>query len=100
MIRAFLLGLLLVLAGCEADRPSLRLAHLWQEPAPGLARKVQTTLGNAGFEVELIEAATWGELRDLAMSGEADLAIIEEPDGPIARLMTVAPLYPSVLHVL
>ncbi len=94
------LCLLFALTACEVDQREVTLVHLWQEPAPGIAQNVQATLENRGIAVVLREQRTWEQLRDDVLDGNADLAIIEEPAESIEGLTTIAPLYPSVLHVL
>lgn len=99
-MRIATLLLVFALTACEAEQADVTLVHLWQEPAPGIARKVKDTLESRGIPVVLREQRNWEQLTDEVLSGRADLAIIEEPAETIGGLTTIAPLYPSVLHVL
>lgn len=91
---------LLLLAGCAPQDREFSLAVTTEEPAPAIAETLRRTFGNAGFELSVTTAAgsdaTFAAIRD----GTLDLAIVEEPEQAEAGIVTVAPLYPSVLHVL
>ena len=95
-------GILLacVVAGCTVEPSELSLATLTEEPAPTIAETVRASLDARGFEINVVSADDAVALADSVLSGEADLAILEEPDRPIPGLATIAPLYPSVLHIL
>ncbi len=88
------------LLGCESGERKLTLAVTAEEPAPSIAETVRTTLGARGFELSIEATADPREVLESIARQTLDLAIIEEPDQPIAGLQTIAPLYPSVLHVL
>ncbi|MEL7046347.1 MAG: hypothetical protein AAGL66_15225, partial [Pseudomonadota bacterium] len=99
-MRAASLLLACLLAGCGTEQASLRLATLTEEPAPSIAETVKATLAARGLEIDITSADDAHALQERLTSGDADIAIIEEPNETIAGLMTIAPLYPSVLHVL
>ncbi len=99
-MRAACLILACILAGCGTERESLTLATLTEEPAPSIAETVKATLEARGLEIDISSADDARALQERVIIGDADLAIIEEPNETVAGLMTIAPLYPSVLHVL
>lgn len=88
------------IAGCARDERTLTLAVSTEEPAPAIAEAVRTTLNDRGFKVS-IETATDPADAMLAISERRiDIAIVEEPHRTPPGVMTLVPLYPSVLHVL
>lgn len=76
------------------------LAHSTEEPAPTIAETVRTTLVENGFTLDIEEISDPTEIMTAISEQRLDLAIVEEPDQPFAGVKTLAPLYPSVLHVL
>ncbi len=100
MIRViYTLVIALVLVGCETQDRQLRLIHSAELPAPDIAAKIKIALESEGFLVELHSDKTENILNRL-VSGDVDLAVAEEPDGMVGGLTTIAPLYPSILHVM
>ncbi|MEM1188380.1 MAG: TAXI family TRAP transporter solute-binding subunit [Pseudomonadota bacterium] len=99
-MRAAWLLLACALAGCGTERDRLTLATLTEEPAPSIAETVKTTLEARGLEIAITSADDASALLERVTDGDADIAIIEEPYETVSGLTTVAPLYPSVLHVL
>jgi TRAP-type uncharacterized transport system substrate-binding protein len=89
-----------IIAGCGAEPTELTLATLTEEPAPSIAETIKATLAGDGFDIRIVSADDAVALAESVLAGGADLAIIEEPDRSIPGLTTVAPLYPSVLHIL
>lgn len=94
------LACLLVAGGCELADRDLTLAHTTEEPAPSIATTVQSTLADSGISITIEESADPTAVLSAVSEGRIDLAIIEEPERPKAGTMTLAPLYPSVLHVM
>lgn len=89
-----------VLAACGPDQRTLTLAVSAEEPAPAIAEAVQATLEDNGFDVS-IESVTDPVEAMLSISNRRfDMAIVEEPDRTRSGVMTLAPMYPSVLHIL
>lgn len=92
--------LVMPLAACDVGRISLTLAVTTEEPAPSIAENIAATLAASGIDVEIFAVPDAAEALTMIERGEIDLSIIEEPERPVAGLRTLAPLYPSVLHVL
>jgi hypothetical protein len=91
---------LLLLSGCELDDRNLTLAHTTEEPAPTIAETVRAILDGNGFTISIEETADPAQIMTAISERRLDLAIIEEPDRPQPGIITLTPLYPSVLHVL
>ncbi len=97
---AFLL-LLAVLTACERANPELTLARTEEDPATTIAAAVVKAMAANGLAITVEESVIQRtDILDGLRSGALDLAIIEEPDRPMSGLVTIAPLYPGVLHVL
>ncbi|MDJ0941263.1 MAG: TAXI family TRAP transporter solute-binding subunit [Woeseiaceae bacterium] len=97
---AFLL-LLAVLTACERANPELTLARTEEDPATTIAAAVVKAMAANGLAITVEETVIQRtDILDGLRSGALDLAIIEEPDRPMPGLVTIAPLYPGVLHVL
>ena len=94
------LACLLLVGGCELQDRNLTLAHTTEEPAPSIAVTVQSTLADSNIAVTIEESADPTAILEAVSEGRIDLAIIEEPERPMAGTATLAPLYPSVLHVM
>lgn len=97
---AFSGALLLLIAGCSLDSKDLTLAVSTEEPATAIAENLSAALSKNGMSVKIEAIVNPTESVEKIRAGEIDLAIIEEPDQPLRGLITLAPLYPSVLHVL
>ncbi len=91
---------LLFAGGCELQDRDLTLAHATEEPAPSIAETVRSTLAASGISITIEESADPSAILAAVSEGRVDLAIIEEPEQPKAGATTLAPLYPSVLHVM
>ncbi len=94
------LALSCLLVACSSESKHLTLAFSSEEPAPSISEVVQSTLNERGFEIRLTAETNASDVLDAILARKLDLAIIEEPDTALPGLMTLAPLYPSVLHVL
>jgi len=97
---AALICLWLALTGCGQETQSLKLAVTTEEPAPTIAETVKGTLVASGFDLSIQTATNPADTVDAIRQGTIDLAIIEEPERALPGIATLAPLYPSVLHVL
>ena len=86
--------------GCSLDSRELTLAVAAEEPASEIAATITAALQARDIVVEVQSIPDPVDAIERIHSGEIDLAIIEEPQHPIAGVITVTPLYPSVLHVL
>lgn len=93
-------ALLLILSGCSLEDNQLTLAVSTEEPAPAIAETLSAALSAKGLSVDIEPILDATVAIEKIRRGELDLAIIEEPDQPLRGLITLAPLYPSVLHVL
>ena len=91
---------LLLIAACSKPARDLTLAVTTEEPAPSVAEAIRSHLDSHGFALEVEVAANSAAAIEAVLDGRLDLAVIEEPDRPIPGLTTLAPLYPSVLHIL
>lgn len=89
-----------VLAACGSDQRTLTLAVSAEEPAPAIAGAVQATLQDNGFDVSIESVTDPVEPMLWISNRQFDLAIVEEPDRTRSGVMTLAPMYPSVLHIL
>lgn len=98
-LAASLVAPVLLVACADGDR-QLTLSASTEEPAPSIARGIETRLKSEGFRVTVEVASDTASVVEAIRDGSIDLAIIEEPEQPVAGLATVAPLYPSVLHIL
>jgi hypothetical protein len=97
----FLLMLaVLSLAGCEPAATSLRMLVSTEEPAPSVAAAIQPLLAEVGLRVAVEPDDEPASIFEAVATGAVDLAVVEEPARAIAGVMTVVPLFPSVLHVL
>ncbi len=94
------LACLVLAGGCELQDRDLTLAHTTEEPAPSIAETVRSTLAASGISITIEESADPTAILAAVSEGRVDLAIIEEPERPKAGATTLAPLYPSVLHVM
>ena len=92
--------LFILLSACKDDGPKKTLAFSTELPAPAISETVKKQLAEEGFVIELAEAANPSEIFISIQNRTIDLGVLEEPDHPISGVMTIAPLYPSVLHVL
>ncbi len=91
---------LLLLLGCSVDDTALRLAVSTEEPAPAIAAALSTAMATRNLSIDVQTVSDPSVAIEKIRRLELDLAIIEEPDRPLHGLLTLAPLYPSVLHVL
>jgi len=65
-----------------------------------VARTIQSLLGDRGHPTSINVMTDSSAVVAAIQSGEVDLALMDEPEHPIRGVVTLAPLYPSVLHVL
>ena len=100
-IQGVIAGLLLfALQACAPEPHALTLAHSTQQPATPIAESVGEILALEGLSISIESVPDHTELIDRVLQGDIDLAIVEEPDRSVPGLVTLAPLYPGVLHVL
>ena len=95
-----LLLFVFVIAGCAMDDRELTLAVSTEEPAPSIAETIRSILGERGFSISIDATTDLTEIVAAVRDRRVDLAMVEESDLPMPRVVTLAPLYPSVLHVL
>ncbi len=89
------------LSACGSSaRTVIKLGVPFEEPAPTVASAIETTLTEHHFKVEQVSYRSPEEILDAVLEGEITLGIVEEPALRRKQLQTVAPLYPSLLHVL
>ncbi|MEM7282113.1 MAG: TAXI family TRAP transporter solute-binding subunit [Pseudomonadota bacterium] len=89
------------LASCTEPNKRLTLLHSAEVPAPEIAEKIKQALDKEGFTIELSsEALNPERILEMLATGEADLAVTEEPEGMQPGVTTITPLYPSILHVM
>lgn len=92
--------MLAVLAACSNTEREVTLAFSTELPAPSIAEAVRTHLADDGFDIVLAEGTNPQDIVESIQNRSMDLGVLEEPDHPIPGIVTIAPLYPSVLHVL
>ena len=95
-----LIPFLLILVNCVSQDRELTLAVSTEEPAPSVAETIRGFLDVHGFSIEIEAISDSREIIQAIQDRKIDLALIDEPDRPTPGVVTVAPLYPSVLHVL
>lgn len=91
--------LLLLLPACT-DSPELTLGVSPTEPAPAIAARLESIAKRSGLQLTLVSYPTESELTTALAQGDLDLAVLEQPPGPVPGMGIIASLYPSVLHVL
>lgn len=89
-----------LLAGCTADDRELTLAVSTEEPAPSIAETIRSLLSERGYALSIDATTDPSEIVAAVRDRKVDLALVEESVLPVSGLVTLAPLYPSVLHVL
>ncbi|MFT6270021.1 MAG: hypothetical protein ACJAVV_002849 [Alphaproteobacteria bacterium] len=92
--------LFILVAACGDESRKTTLAFSTELPAPAISEAVKKQLADEGFVIELAEAANPPDIFKSIQNRSIDLGVLEEPDHPITGVVTIAPLYPSVLHVL
>jgi len=92
--------LVLVLAGCAMEDRELTLAVSTEEPAPSIAEAIRSFLGEHGFSISIDVTTDSSRIIAAIRDRKVDLALIEEPALPTPGVVTLVPLYPSILHVL
>ena len=90
----------MLLAACEEAQVEFTLATSTEEPAPTIAATVGESLADAGFKINIQPSADPSDVLASISNGKLDFAIVEEPSQSIAGVTVIAPLYPTVLHVL
>ncbi len=90
----------LVLAGCSREDRELTLAVSTEEPAPSIAETIRSLLRERGFSISIDATTDPTKIVAAIRDRKVDLALVEESDLPVSGVVTLAPLYPSVLHVL
>lgn len=94
-------GLLFILiTACSGENRPVTLAFSTELPAPSISESVKAQLADDGLTINLAEGANPTEIFEAIQDRTIDLGVLEEPDHPIPGVVTIAPLYPSVLHVL
>ena len=89
-----------VLAGCAMEDRELTLAKSTEEPAPSIAETIRSLLSERGFSISIDVTTDATKIVAAIRDRKVDLALVEESDLPVSGVVTLAPLYPSVLHVL
>ncbi len=90
----------LVLAGCSMEDRELTLAVSTEEPAPSIAETSRSLLSDRGFSISIDATTDPTKIVAAIRDREIDLALVEESDLPVPGVVNLAPLYPSILHVL
>ncbi len=92
--------LALVLAACTMEDRELTLAVSTEEPAPSIAETIRSSLGERGFSISVDTTTDPAKIVAAIRDRKIDLALVEEQEIPTPGVVTLAPLYPSILHVL
>lgn len=100
VIIAVLLVVLAVLTSREFFDRKLTVAVSTEEPAPMVAEAMRPFMNDMSFTWEIRPYNDVGEMVDAVQDGTVDFAIMAEPILPIPGVRTLAPLYPSILHVM
>ena len=88
------------LSACTLEDRNLTLAVSTEEPAPTIAESVRSMLDARGYSIDVETATNPTEALAAIRNRQLDFAIVDEPDRSLPGLVTLAPLYPSILHVL
>ena len=87
------------LVGCEQNAQRLEIVVSAEEPSFTIAKSIEQILEKNEFEVELKQVESREDIID-ALHEDNTLGLVEETNTASAHVLTVVPLYPSVLHVL
>ena len=90
----------LVFAGCTRENRDLTLAVSTEEPAPSIAESIRSLLIEREFSISIDVTTDPDKIVAAVRDRKVDLALVEESSLPIPGVVTLVPLYPSVLHVL
>ncbi len=82
------------------ENRELTLIASTEEPTPSLVEMIQSRFKDEGILISVNVATDADEIFEAVRSKTVDLGVVEEPNHPIPGIVTIAPLYPSVLHVL
>ncbi len=93
------LALFLSLNACSRST-SLTLGSSPTEPASLVASRIESIAGRSGLRLRLVSYGSEDEVTVALAAGELDLAVLEQPPGPVPGIGIISSLYPSVLHVL
>ena len=93
-------GSLIFLLSCSAQHRPLVIKVSAEEPAPSIAKAIKPLLEARGFSVTIEPDDNPRNIVAAVRDGSVDLAVVEEPLRLIPGVVTLAPLYPSILHVL
>jgi len=88
------------LTGCAIEDHELTLAVSTEEPAPSIAETIRSLLSERGFSIAIDPSTDPTSIVAAIRDRRVDLAIVEESELPVPGVVTLAPLYPSILHVL
>jgi len=98
------LAAVLVLLGVLASRDffdrDLIVAVSTEAPAPEVAEAMRPLMDEMSFSWEIRPYSDLGEMIEAVQEGAVDFAIRAEPSVPSAGVRTLAPLYPSIIHIL
>lgn len=90
----------LLAVSCTNEPATVVVSISTEEPGPAVARAMRPLLAEAGVELDIQGNDDPESILTVVLNGEADLGIVEEPARRVPGLATVAPLYPSILHVM
>ncbi len=85
---------------CMNENHELMLTASTEEPAPSIMEMIQSRFKDEGLSIAVNVATESDEIFESIRNKTVDLGVVEEPNHPIPGIVTIAPLYPSVLHVL
>ena len=91
--------LLLLMLASTLVKAELRLGAHTDEPAPSIAN-ILSEITVEGESVKVISYTNVDQLTQDLVSGELDLALIEEPSIAEPGVQVIGEVYPNVLHVL
>lgn len=98
--RVWICVIFFLVTACSDEEQVVALAFSTESPADLISESIQSQLAREGIQVDFVEQSSPGDIFTAIQDGSIDLGVIEEPDHPIPSIVTIAPLYPSVLHVL
>lgn len=90
----------LFLTSCVGEDRDYTIGVTYEEPGAAIAAALGDTLGPIGYSLAVTKVEDPAEIITSLADGRVELGIVDEPERMFPDIVTIAPLYPSVLHVL
>lgn len=89
-----------LLAACAREPVAVTISYTTEEPAGSVAEALRRHLEPRDILIEAKPNEDPEAIVRAVLEGQVDFGILEEPARRLDGLTTIAPLYPSILHVL